>query len=152
MMLTATLYALSSVIDKVGLIAGGSDLKAAILWTAVFNLVSSIIMFPLALISLGKLRKSEYQKLPAVQEFIGSGGNKMFLTGLFNGTGGMFQMMAVNFIDVAYVNAIKRFSIVLSVMVGAFIFKEEDFRSRMLGASIMFAGVFALAVLVALKK
>ncbi|MBI2142448.1 EamA family transporter, partial [Candidatus Woesearchaeota archaeon] len=47
---------------------------------------------------------------------------------------------------VAYVNAIKRTSILMSVLTGHFLFSEKRALERLAGAAIMVAGVIMIAV------
>ncbi|MDO8241015.1 MAG: hypothetical protein Q7T51_03495 [Candidatus Moranbacteria bacterium] len=153
MMLTATLWAIVSVVDAVGVRTGGNDFVAAVMWTVVINLGSVVLLMPFALYFINKLKsKNEYQELASVQKFLGkSGAGKMTLTGFFDGTREVFQMMAMTFMQAAYVNAIKRFSMVLGVIVGAVVFKEKNFQERLTGSLIMLVGVIFIIISAVIK-
>ena len=158
MILTATLYAFTSIIDSIGVDAakasGNNFFFAAILWTIFINLASVLVLSPFALYFVVKLRNNRnYKDLPAVLEFIGKkSAKKMSLLGFFNGAGEVFQMIAMSFMPVAYINAIKRFSMVLGVLVGGKLFKEERWKERLLGSVVMMVGVVAVVIDWALMK
>ncbi|MBR9699051.1 EamA family transporter [Candidatus Woesearchaeota archaeon] len=59
----------------------------------------------------------------------------------------IFQYLAISLTLVAYVISIKRFSAVLSVILGFFIFKEMGIKERLVGASLMVAGVLFIILL-----
>jgi drug/metabolite transporter (DMT)-like permease len=146
MMLTATVYALTSILDAIGVKSAGNDFLSALLWVIAFNLGAVLFITPLAIYSFKKLRK-EYWELPQVREFLGTKGFiKMSLTGFFNGSGEIAQMMAMTFLLAAYVNAIKRFSMVLGVFVGAIVFKDKNFKERLTGSLIMLCGVVLIII------
>ncbi len=65
----------------------------------------------------------------------------LFPLGLFNAFSLAFQMLAVSIALVPYVIALKRTSIISSVISGHFVFRERNFAERLVGALIMVAGV-----------
>lgn len=150
MMLTATIYAVTSVIDAVGVKSGGNNFAGAVLWSASIFFGMFVVLTPFALYFTMKLRRS-YCELPQVQDFLGSNGIiKMVLTGFFNGSGEIAQMTAMTFLLAAYVNAIKRFSMVLGVAVGA-ILGEKNFKDRLTGSLIMLLGVILIIISATVK-
>lgn len=56
------------------------------------------------------------------------------------------QFLAYGLTYVSYVIAVKRLSAVLSVLAGAYFFQEKGLRERLLGASVMVAGVILLSL------
>lgn len=56
----------------------------------------------------------------------------------------IFQSYAYTFTQVAYVQGIKRASILISVLAGHYIFSEDNIRDRLLGASIMLVGIILI--------
>ena len=58
-----------------------------------------------------------------------------------------FQYTAVERGPVAYVMAIKRTSILMSVIAGSLFFKEGGFKERVLGTCVMLIGVIVLVAL-----
>lgn len=63
----------------------------------------------------------------------------LFTTGAY-----VFHMTALSLTLVAYVVALKRMSGMLSVFLGYFFLKEENIKERLLGSSVMFAGVLLI--------
>ena len=63
------------------------------------------------------------------------------LVGTFNGLSLIFYFEAISLAMVGYVVAIKRFSIVLGVLFGYFLYQEESIRERLFGALVMLVGV-----------
>lgn len=59
----------------------------------------------------------------------------------------IFQMIAISQTLVVYVVAIKRLSILLSIILGGVIFKEKEIRQKFVGGAIMVLGVLFLTVL-----
>lgn len=53
----------------------------------------------------------------------------------------VFQSYAYTYTQVAYVQAIKRASILISVIAGHYIFNEDNIRDRLLGAALMLIGI-----------
>ena len=66
----------------------------------------------------------------------------LFAMGLFGAIAVLFQMRALELTLVAKVISVKRISTILTVIWGFLIFKEKNFRERILGAAIMIVGVF----------
>lgn len=66
------------------------------------------------------------------------------IVGLFNALLVLTQLLAYAVIDVVYVQAIKRVSILCSIVVGYLWFNEGHVRQRLLGGVIMIVGVFLI--------
>jgi uncharacterized membrane protein len=81
------------------------------------------------------------------------GGWKLFFTqpkqffplGFAEASGFLMQFIAMRTVEAAYVIAIKRLSLLLSVFYGWLFFKEENLRSRLLGAGVMALGAILIA-------
>jgi len=58
----------------------------------------------------------------------------------------LFHMVAISLTKVAYMISVKRMSLLISIIYGHFIFKEENITERIIGGVIMFAG-FVLIIL-----
>jgi uncharacterized membrane protein len=67
--------------------------------------------------------------------------------GLFHGIAVLFQMQAISLTLVAQVIAVKRLSVLLSVILGHLIFKEVGIGRRTMGAVAMIAGVVIITLL-----
>ncbi len=68
----------------------------------------------------------------------------MVLIGLAAAAENLAHMMAIAQVEAAYMIAIKRLSLLLGVLYGAWWFGEENIRERLAGAAIMVAGVFLI--------
>ncbi len=68
----------------------------------------------------------------------------MILLGLVASVENICHMMAIAQVEAAYMIAIKRMSLLLGVLYGAWWFGEENIRERLAGAAIMVAGVFLI--------
>ena len=55
--------------------------------------------------------------------------------------------ISISLIEVAYMISVKRLSLVIAVVYGWIFFQEKDIWSRLIGAIVMFTGVFFIAVL-----
>ena len=67
-----------------------------------------------------------------------------FSVGFFQAVSIVFHVLAIARIEAAYMIAVKRSSLLFSVIYGRLLFREEKFAMRIVGASIMFAGCVIL--------
>jgi len=128
MLFIAFLWSISSNYDKIGVTA-----SSPLLWVVAVNLFAAVSLLPLTL----------RRPLP---EFSGRGFPLLLLAGILGGLGLFFQMNAITLALVAYVIAIKRLGVLLSVLWGRLAFKEENFRKRMPGAVLMVMGAVIIAL------
>ena len=70
----------------------------------------------------------------------------MLLVGFFMALVMIFHMTAISLTLVTYVIAIKRTSVIMSVLWGAIIFKEKGIKERLVGAVIMVLGVVLIVL------
>ena len=135
MMATATIWGITTVIDAIGVqSAKGNGLQSGISW-AFFNNLSTILVLTPFVAKEAIAAFGEPSKL-----------KKIAPAGLFSGAMDACQMVAMTMLLAAYVNAIKRFSMVLSVIVGAVFFKEKGIKERLVGSLIMLAGVVMIVL------
>ncbi len=74
--------------------------------------------------------------------------NKLILlVGLFNGFFLLFHNLAIPLTYVSYVTAIEKVSIVITVFLSYFFFKEKNFKERLVGAIIMIIGVLFIVLM-----
>jgi len=66
------------------------------------------------------------------------------LGGLATASSMIAHFHAIKLAPVSYMIAVKRTSLIFSVLYGGLIFKEEHIRQRLLGTSIMLSGVVVL--------
>ena len=132
MMLTASIWGGTSIIDTLG-VRGvrGSSLQAGVSWAFFTSLVLVLVLTPFIIRKIRMIFKKTERK-------------KFFMSGAFMGMAEICQMTAMTMLLAAYVNAIKRFSMVLGVIIGAIFFKEQDIQNRLTGSIIMLAGVILI--------
>lgn len=128
----AFLWSISSNFDKWGVQASSSYF-----WVFASTLFISIILFFVML-------KFSDDGIDTVKK----NAKALVPIGAVNGLKLTFQMAALNFTLVPYVISIKRTSILLSMLVGFFIFKEkENITQRTIGGLLMLAGVIFITLL-----
>lgn len=137
MLITAFIWSITSVMDKVGIkgCLAESAFYQAITWS-----VTKTIAVSLTLIILLSIKK-RFSLSSLLRP-------KLYLTfaGFFYGIEQITQMWAVSVWDVAYVNAVKRVSIILSTIVGVLKFREKSGIKRILAAAIMVAGIIVISI------
>ncbi len=110
-------------------------LITAFLWSITATSGMAIVLIPIMLYKSPRA----IQQIPLVYK-------KLAPIGFFCALTVIFQMLAVSLTLVAHVIAIKRTSTVMSVLWEFFIFRESGFKERLLGASIMVAGVLLISL------
>ncbi|MBI2574842.1 EamA family transporter [Candidatus Woesearchaeota archaeon] len=130
----ALIWSITSNIDKIGV-----QNSSPIFWAAAMNGSLAVILIPIALYKAGKAPKLKTAGLTANLKSLAP-------IGLFGAFMHIFQFTAISMAFVAYVNAIKRTSILMSVLTGHFLFSEKRALERLTGAAIMVAGVIMIAV------
>jgi uncharacterized membrane protein len=131
MLLVAFLFSIASNYDK--LVLKNSD---SFFGSAIAGLLMGIFFLVLSLIKKQKIIVA-YKK-----NFF----SFILLTGL-TAVGTVLINFALLEQIVPYVNALKRISILFSVLYGGLMFKEKDMKKRLVGALIMLAGVVLIIVL-----
>jgi uncharacterized membrane protein len=131
MLILAFIWAISANYDKRGIHA--SSVYQYIIFINLFSTIgTTIYVFSKRKISFQAL-KSGYKNLMAV--------------GLLTSAGYFVHMTAITLTLVVYVVSLKRTGGMISVLLGYFIFKEQNIRQRFLGSAIMFAGVLLIILL-----
>lgn len=141
MLLVAFIWSITTILDGIGVKNAGSSisnlflsLKAGVFWLFCTQMFSSILM----LIAIA-LRREKY---PIQNKDL-----KILISiGVTNGILEITQMCAMGLISAAYVNSIKRLSIIFSILTGHFYFKEKDFKERMIGSLIMIFGFILITL------
>lgn len=131
MLIVALIWSITSNIDKIGV--GNSS---PIFWVIAINVTLATLMFPIMVYkskNCKKILQKDYKILLPV--------------GLFSALSLIFHMTAITLTLVAYVISIKRLNIVLSILFGHFLFKEENVKERLVGAVIMVVGVIIIGLL-----
>jgi uncharacterized membrane protein len=130
MLIVAFIWSITANIDKVGIIN-----SSIVHWAVAVHVFTIIAMFPLVWFmsreSFGQLR-SEWKILTSL--------------GFVNALKYISQMAAIQLALVAYVVSIKRTSAIISVVLGALIFKEKGLKERLTGSAIMVLGVLLITL------
>ncbi|OGE77922.1 MAG: hypothetical protein A2751_02660 [Candidatus Doudnabacteria bacterium RIFCSPHIGHO2_01_FULL_46_14] len=127
---TAAIWSITSNLEKIGI-----SQSSPLFWSVAG---SSFMAIALLIICLATVKKAGSQILQNIKF--------MSLIGFVNSLVFICQTTAISLTLVIYVISIKRFSIVLAVLMGYAIFKDQSFRTRIAGAIIMFAGVLFIAL------
>ena len=125
----AFIWSLNGNFDKIGL-----QNSSPLFWITFHSGFISLLLLPFVLFRWQKIRGK-------IQKNWGS----LIAMGLFNALTISCQMTALSLTLIVYVIAVKRISTILSVFWGNLIFREKGLQERLLGASIMVLGVFAIA-------
>jgi len=126
----AFLYSFTAVIDKVGL-----QNSSPLFWAVTGNAATLIGLFVVVMIT-------SKRQMPIIQQKW----KALLPAGFFMAVLTLFHMIAVSMTLVAYAIAIKRTSILFTVLWGALLFKEKNFKERLIGAAIMLAGVLLITL------
>ena len=131
MLVVAFIYSFLAVLGKKA-IQHSSPLFFGCFFLEALN-ITTLIFFPF----LEKIRWRDILKVPV----------KGLSVGLMLFLHALFHCLAINMIEAVYMIAVKRMSILFSVVYGWILFKESDISARMLGALFMFAGVVFIILL-----
>jgi drug/metabolite transporter (DMT)-like permease len=131
MLVVAFIYSFLAVLGKKA-IQHSSPLFFGFFFLAALD-ITTLIFFPF----LEKIRWRDILKVPV----------KGLSVGLMLFLHALFHCLAINMIEAVYMIAVKRMSILFSVVYGWILFKESDIGARMLGALFMFAGVVFIILL-----
>lgn len=130
MLIAAFLLSITSSIDKIGVLN-----SSPLFWAFSVHSFTTITLLPIIIRELNhhlKLTETDYRLLLAV--------------GLFSALAILTQYIAITFLLVPYVIAIKRTSTLMSVLFGYLIFKEKGIKGRLIGAAIMVIGVILITL------
>jgi len=130
MLIAAFILSITSSIDKIGVLN-----SSPIFWALSVHSFTSIIILPIIIREF-----NNHLKLTGMDVKI------LFAVGLFSALAIVTQYVAITFLLVPYVIAIKRTSTIMSVIFGYLIFKEKDIKGRLLGAAIMVIGVIIITL------
>jgi drug/metabolite transporter (DMT)-like permease len=129
MLIVALIWSVTSTVDKVGV-----QNSSPLFWAAALFAFIGTAMIPLM------IRRRRH----------GPRGSRELLTlgaaGSINAIGVGLQMIALTLAPVAQVIAVKRMSALIAVILGHLLFQEQGIQERLLGASIMVAGVAVISI------
>lgn len=124
MLLVAFIYSITSSLGKLAI-----NHSSALFFGALYFLVFAVLYTPFA---LPGLRRASLTR---------SGLATMILVGVLNAAMVVTHVLAISLAKVAYMIAVKRTSLLISVIYGWILFREENVRERLAGAALMFAGL-----------
>ncbi len=124
MLFVAFVYSFTTVIGKKAIVN-----SSPLFFTMTFYMVFNFLMILFFRVN-GTIRLSEFRK----------DGAKGMAAGLLLFFHGLFHGWAISLTQAAYMISVKRLSVVISVLYGRFLFKEENMIFRLSGAVLMVAG------------
>jgi drug/metabolite transporter (DMT)-like permease len=130
MLVVALLFSVTSTFDKVGVRAW-----APLPWVAAVHAAGAVGLAPFALPRLRAAARAG--RWPP---------RRLLAIGLLSAAGNVTQMFALRLAVAAYVIAVKRLSVALTVVAGHVLLREPGFRQRALGAAMMVLGVALIAL------
>ena len=130
MLLVAFLYSITSIIEKKAIL-----LSSPVFFTTLQALAVSLILGPYV-----------FLRVPGAVRELRANWRSLLLVGCILAATVICHNLAVRIGPVAYIVAMRRFSILIVVLVGCLIFKESNLRGRTLGSLLMVGGVLALAL------
>ncbi len=129
MLLVALIWSLTANIDKIGV-----NNSSPLLWAVSINAAIALGLLPLIVV---RRARSPIGPLPW---------RLLAAIGLCGGLTTLCQMLAISLTLVPYVIAVKRLSILLTVLAGALLLREPGLRQRLPAAALMLAGVVVLTL------
>jgi uncharacterized membrane protein len=128
----AVLYAVSGAVDKVGVLA-----STPLTWTFTLHLYVAV---SLAAVSFAQRRAGHARAVLARAPL------RLGAAGAVMAVGALAQMTALPLTLAAHVIAVKRTSVLISVVAGGVVFRERHLLQRLTGAAIMLAGLVLLSL------
>lgn len=120
-------------LDTIGIRA-----SSPLFWTASKSSATAVLLFPI----LWYIRSGMAETANQIHGSLGT----LILLGISTSVIALIQANAYLFIDVAYVQAIKQVSIVITVLYGTTKLNEPNGWNRLLGSVLMFLGVAAIVL------
>lgn len=114
----------------------GITYTSELMWLFLISLNSSLL---LAIIVYNKKAKINFKNAK-------SNSGVLFIVGLFNMLLGLSQLYAYNYIDVTYVQSIKRINILFIIIIGSIYFDEPRLKQRFISGLIMVIGVILIII------
>ena len=146
MLAVAFLWSITGTYDKIGLLN-----SSPIFWVISIHVFLTITLFPIMIIksknkSTNKIEKNIFDNLFIAKKQIVSNIRILALIGLSVALLHICQTIALSLTLVVYVSAIKKLSVLMSVIFGYLFFKEKNIKERLFGATIIVIGVIIIAL------
>lgn len=129
MLVVAFIWSITSNLDKIGV-----RNSSPVFWAFSQAAFIAVVLLPLI------IKRSQ-----RVKE-INNNLKALIPIGLFSALLLFFQMTAINLAPVSYVTSLKRTSVLISVLMGYFIFKESNIKERLIGAIVMILGILLITL------
>jgi drug/metabolite transporter (DMT)-like permease len=129
MLAVAFIWSWTAVYDKVAVVA-----SSPAFYTSFFSVAFGVLYAPFLVLGL--------RRSPPGRAMV----PRLFLLGAIGALMILSQLAAIQLTLASYVIAIKRSGLILSVVLGHFLFKEEHLRARLAGAVLMTLGVVVLSL------
>lgn len=115
-------------IDKIGI-----QETSPLMWVLLTHTTASVLLLIVSLLVGSKISRPLRNNIKI-----------LLLVGLSSSLIWVFQSYGYTLTQVSYIQALKRVSLVFSVIAGKFIFEEDNIRRRLISSLIILAGVFAI--------
>ncbi len=129
MLMVAVLFSISGNLDKVGVVH-----SSPFMWLFSLNFAVALVLG----VALFRRPIDVSRQMRATWPFLLS-------LGLCSGLGLIFQMISIEITNVPYLIAVKRTSVLMTSLLGIFIFKEKGLKERIAGVILMILGVFVIS-------
>jgi drug/metabolite transporter (DMT)-like permease len=130
MLVVAAIYSVTSAIGKLGVLHSSPAFFGIVYFCCLGTLM--IIFMPL----VGGLPVRSIGTKPLAGLAVGA----VYAVMVFS------HMAAISMVQAAYMIAVKRTSLLMGVLYGAFLFREERIGERFFGAAVMLCGVFLIGL------
>ncbi len=131
MLLIALIWSITGNLDKLGVAR-----STPLVWGTLTNATIAMLLFPVVLFRSRRQKKFGWKNIRKVVVVLGVLGAIVTFT----------QMTAITLTLVPYVIAVKRLSILFSVIWGGIVLRERQFRQRLIAASIMVGGAIIITL------
>lgn len=128
MLLVSFIFSMTAVIGKIGILHSNPYFFGITYFVALTILMTSFAPFVPG-VKIRRVTESPFKGL-----ILGAANALMIFS----------HMLAISLIQAAYMVSIKRTSLLIGILYGAYWFKEEKIGERLFGASIMISGVFCI--------
>ena len=128
MIITSFLFSITSNLVKIGI-----NLSNPAYFMFVTYLLISILIMPVF------LKKTGFKELKFNSKWI-------LILGISTAVMEMLIAVAVKFAIIPYIISLKRTSVIFSVIIGAYFFKEKNFKATIMGSAIMFFGALLITL------
>ena len=144
MLTVAAIYSITSVLGKKA-IGYSSPFFFACFYFTILGISTPLILLSLSILGRDKpLKKGPWASL--VLRDLGGKWTALWAVGLFQAIMVLTHMWAINMATAAYMIAVKRLSLIFSVLFGYFLFGDREITQRLAGSGLMVLGVFLIVL------